>query len=194
MAGPDTARNDRLTLVIVLVTVGLAVALAITVRALLSIGPASEAEGAPAAASAGHIEGAVAGTSGGAASVRRPDASGVVRVPAAADPRALVGRQVEIDVVAATIAHDIAFWEGDLLVVVGPDVRARMAERGGETIRLAGVIEPLPHPEAMMSWGLTAADLAQLTRRGVYLRAIDVVAPHHQPASTSDPATSRPAN
>jgi hypothetical protein len=174
MAEPDTARNDRLPLVIVLVMAGLAVALAMTVRALLSIGPAFEVDGHPAVPAA-HAEGAVGATTGGADKARS-DAVGDVDVSDAADPRALVGRQVEIDVVAAAVANDVAFWEGNLLVVVGPDVRARMAKPSSGTIRLKGVIEPLPPREAMLSWALTASDLARLTRDGVYLRAIDVAA------------------
>lgn len=193
MAEADTPRNDRLTLVIILVTAGLAVALAIVLRALLSVGPASGADSGRAGAPTAHAEGALQATSGRADSGLPAGTTGAVRILDSADLGALVGRQVEIEVGAAAVANDIAFWEGGLLVVVGPDVRAWIAEHRG-TVRLKGVIEPLPPREAMTSWALTASDLAQLIRCGVYVRAVDAVLPGRRPLSTSDPAPLGPAN
>lgn len=102
--------------------------------------------------------------------------------------RALIGRQVELQVPMASHANDRAFWVGTadnrILVVPERDRRdSRERQLGlvadhdigylesGKTAVVTGTIEPLPSTELMYSWDLTREDVAQVAALGVYLRA-----------------------
>jgi hypothetical protein len=101
--------------------------------------------------------------------------------------RHLVGRQVELEVPLGPHVNDVAFWavheEDPLLVVLSRDTRDGSARMRGEPVanalgtvegaaraKVSGRIEPIPHAEAMYSWGLTNADRKRLLDRPVYLR------------------------
>ena len=103
----------------------------------------------------------------------------------------LIGRRVEVVADIGSRVNDVAFWTGsppdDLLVVIGRDTRSGAERQRGEPsgdalsvpVRgvavLRGLIEPLPHAEAMFSWRLTRRDIAVAHERGVYLRVDEVV-------------------
>lgn len=112
----------------------------------------------------------------------------------------LVGRRVTLAVDVSTAINDVALWAGapgDLLVVFGRDARASLARARGaselgslpRTVAVTGVVEAIPYPEAMYSWGLTDFDAAALDARGAYVRVerVDTVAP--APASTDGQGT-----
>ena len=109
------------------------------------------------------------------------------------DGHELVGRRVDLNVPVQQHINDTAFWIGSrdnrLLVVLARDNRkGSTRQRGepastglgriepGDTATVSGTIETLPRPEAMFSWGLTNADVAELMERRIYLRA-DAVTP-----------------
>jgi hypothetical protein len=87
--------------------------------------------------------------------------------------------------------NDVAFWTGTppdrILAVMNRGTRSALERqlgrpagadftlppRGRVTVR--GVVEPLPYPEAMYSWGLTRRDVAVLQERGAYLLVNEIV-------------------
>ena len=114
-------------------------------------------------------------------------------ITGANDGHQLVGRRVDLHVPISQHINDVVFWVGAgdnrLLVVLARDDRdGAKRQRGepsttsvdsvraGQQATIAGSIERVPYAEAMYSWGLTAADRAELMERRVYLRA-DIVMP-----------------
>ncbi len=103
----------------------------------------------------------------------------------------LVGQQFDLTVDIGQAVNDVAFWTGtppnQILVVMNRGTRSGRERhlglpsdtdvasppRGLVTVR--GVMEPLPYPEAMYSWGLTRRDVAVVQERGVYLRVDEIV-------------------
>jgi hypothetical protein len=100
------------------------------------------------------------------------------------EAEALIGREVTFRAPLHRHVNDVAFWTGEgenrMLVVISRDQRdAAMRQRGlapGNTIQaegdamVTGTVQRLPHAEAMYSWGLTNADVAELSRRPLYVR------------------------
>ena len=113
---------------------------------------------------------------------------------------------LSVTVRASQLANAATFWAGsppqDMLVVIGRDQRSeedrndsRPADRAlpvevNGTVRLEGVVEPVPSDEAMFSWGLTASDRRRLARRGVYLR-VDRITAEQAPLSTTGSPSER---
>ena len=108
-----------------------------------------------------------------------------------------IGQQVELVIDSGQAMNDVAFWTGwppdDFLVVISRDTRTAVERQTGRSaatrglgspppgvITVAGVIEPVPYPEATYSWGLTRRDVDLLAERGVFIRLTHVVssAPH----------------
>ena len=108
-----------------------------------------------------------------------------------------IGKRVQLVIDSGQAMNDVAFWTGrppdDVLVVINRDTRSMIERQTGRasnerglgspprgTITVAGVIEPVPYPEATYSWGLTRRDVDLLAERGVYIKLTHVVssAPH----------------
>lgn len=103
----------------------------------------------------------------------------------------LVGDRVELVADIGQAVNDVAFWSGpaadEILVVIDRGTRSGIQRQLGVPsardftppprgrVTVGGVIEPLPYPEAMYSWGLTRRDVALAQARRVYLRIDRVV-------------------
>lgn len=104
------------------------------------------------------------------------------------DGHLLVGRRADLHVPVQQSINDSVFWVGSkdnrLLVVVRPRRNPRPQRDGtatsnghggtvqaGERATVVGSIQRIPDDEAMSSWGLTDADLAESMERRIYLRA-----------------------
>jgi hypothetical protein len=103
------------------------------------------------------------------------------------DPRALVGRRVEIRVPVQDQMLT-KFWigpqEDQMLVILGRDTRDG-AERqasvppehdivplhSGQQAVISGTVAAVPRDEERFSWDLTSRETDELERRGVYIRA-----------------------
>ena len=111
----------------------------------------------------------------------------VVETPDARGGSGLIGRELTVRARASNVATDIAFWseEGGRRILVVPNRDRRTdAQRqqgipamngitgrvGSGMVLITGRVEPLPHPEAMYSWNLTAGDRNSLKSEQVYLR------------------------
>jgi hypothetical protein len=93
----------------------------------------------------------------------------------------LVGRRVDLDVRVQQPVSDRSFWVGPkdnrLLVVVRPESAADAGQVvNGQQTTISGTIERLPPAATVDSWGLSAADHAELLDRRIYLRAETVTA------------------
>ena len=131
------------------------------------------------------------GTSGSSWPSAAADAAELAQLQAitgAGDPSQLIGRHVSLQVPVAERANDIAFWVGSLdqrvLVAVRRDRRDGVQRNGGtvaghgigelrpgQQISIEGTIQKVPEAEDMYSWELTARDVKELGKRGVYIRA-----------------------
>lgn len=97
----------------------------------------------------------------------------------------LVGVRARLVVDTDLITNNVSFWTGnppdDILVVIRRDRRGLPSENpfgqvvGTEFATIEGMVEPLPYPEAMFSWGLTRRDVDLLEERGVYFAAYELV-------------------
>lgn len=97
----------------------------------------------------------------------------------------LVGVRARLVMDTDLITNNVSFWTGnppdDILVVIRRDRRGLPSENpfarvvGTEFATIEGMVETLPYPEAMFSWGLTRRDIDLLEERGVYFAAYQLV-------------------
>ena len=150
---------------------------AIAAITLVAVGVWMSAAGAESAPAGRAVEaGARAvGTSG-----RQTTIHDVETITGANDGYALVGRRAELHVRVQRHINDVALWVGPadnrLLVVLARD-RGVAAMDDAREAQVAGTIEAAPSAETVLSWGLTDADIAELSDRPIYLRA-DRVTPY----------------
>jgi hypothetical protein len=109
------------------------------------------------------------------------------------DQNELIGRRIDFHVKVADVNNYTSFWVGNkdnrMLVVLARDNRTdAQRDRGapstngiqpvnaGQTARITGTIEGIPHAEARYSWGINDSVRRALKDQKVYIRA-DTIAP-----------------
>ena len=108
------------------------------------------------------------------------------------DQNELIGRRVDFHVKVADVNNSTSFWVGNkdnrMLVVVARDSRSdAQRDRGspsvkgiqpmqaGQTARITGIIEGIPHPEARYNGGINDSVRRALKDQKAYIRADTVV-------------------
>jgi hypothetical protein len=131
------------------------------------------------------------GTAGIAPDPDLPVIREIETIARASSPDQLVGRKVDLQIALDGRANKVAFWVGPVdnrvLVVMERDRRSSAAHQqglvpsndiapvqAGQQAEIVGTIQRVPREEDRYSWGLSYADVAQLTDRPFYIRAESV--------------------
>jgi hypothetical protein len=184
------------------VVLGMVAVAAVAGLILLMLGNKSDREGIDAvgpgggtvpAATSGTIEGASRGVPGSPLAVLFRDGGSAA---------ALEGQRVELDVPADRLGN-VTFWvgspPGSLLAVLDRDARTAVERQrsvpssrdlqapDSGVVRVRGVVERVPYPEATYSWQLTRPNVERLLDSGVYLRVDAVEVAQDPQAETPAP-------